>query len=93
MTDGFLGADFYSSTADDISIDHLLRQLDQNADEIQSSLDGFVADRELILKNQKLAIAKYEAELLEIEASNPENKNSLDLRWALFDIYRCFHIL
>lgn len=65
----------HSFTSDDFSIEGILRQLDEDTEDLQSSLDGFLKDRAQILKNQKLALAKYEAELAEIDSQNSAISN------------------
>jgi kynureninase len=52
------------------SIETILHELSANCEDLENSLDLFVQNRSQILRNQKLALARYESELLEIEARN-----------------------
>lgn len=59
-----------SFSYDDLNIQDILKEIDESSIDLQNSLESFHRDRENILKNQKLALARYEKELLEIDSAN-----------------------
>lgn len=62
-----------SSTGND-SVERLLSSLTAQAQDVQESLEKFVADRADVLHNQKKAIAEYEAEMFLIEMGEPKQE-------------------
>lgn len=58
------------SSFEDASIEGILKNLEENCCDLETSLETFQRDRQYILNSQKSALARYETELLEIESKN-----------------------